>query len=120
MEEIKTNEYIRFKGEIRKIVKITQVENRRIIYLDNGLAYNSDDLKEAKHSEDITDLIREGDIVVYTINTIMTDINIVKEYIDTRTRKKSLRVGLYSIEKIHIKQVATKEQFNSIKYVLEE
>ena len=50
----------------------------------------------------------------------MTDIEIVKEHTDSRTLEKSLRVGLWSLEQVNIKQILTKERFESESYRLEE
>ena len=50
----------------------------------------------------------------------MADIDIVKEHIDARTLEKSLRVGLWSLEQVNIKQILTKEQFERESYRLEE
>ena len=50
----------------------------------------------------------------------MTDIEIVKEHTDARTLKKTLRVGLWSLEQVNIKQILTKEQFEGESYRVEE
>lgn len=60
----------------------------------------------------------EGDIVIYNVNSKMTDIEIVKEHIDARTQEKTLRVGLWSLEQVKIKEILTKEQFNQMKYIV--
>lgn len=73
---------------------------------------------KVKHSFDIKDLVQAGDIILYNVNSKMTDIGIVKEHIDARTQKKTLRVGLWSLEQVKIKEILTKEQFDSGKYIV--
>ena len=48
----------------------------------------------------------------------MTDIEIVKEHIDARTQEKTLRVGLWSLDQVEIKEILTKEKFNQMKYIV--
>ena len=71
-----------------------------------------------KHCFDIKDLVQAGDIILYTINCKIADIEIVKEHIDARTQEKTLRVGLWSLEQVEIKEILTKEQFNQMKYIV--
>lgn len=109
MEEIKEKEYIR-------------TDDGRI-YQVNDLSYQvwlSDNyyLKIVNHSFDIKDLVQAGDIILYNVNSKMTDIEIVKEHIDARTQEKTLRVGLWSLEQVEIKEISTKEQFNQMKYIV--
>jgi hypothetical protein len=74
--------------------------------------------RNRKVKEKIIDLVQVGDIVLYNINCKMTDIEIVKEHIDARTQKKTLRVGLWSLKQVKIKGILTKEQFDFGKYIV--
>ena len=122
MEEIKVNDYIRTPyNTIEKIIKVEEnkdyigVETDRSYYIFSWLKTH-----EVKHSSNIKDLIQAGDIIIYTINCKIADIDIVKEHTDARTLEKSLRVGLWSLEQVDIKQILTKEQFERESYRVEE
>lgn len=137
MEEIKENNYVRTKGGY--IVKLIHYGiNKNIngksclfdgtirdisnsVYDEDNFLFDSE-LKQyiVKHSSNIKDLVQAGDIVIYTINCKMTDIEIVKEHTDARTLEKTLRVGLWSLEQVDIKQILTKEQFERESYSVEE
>ena len=75
-----------------------------------------------KHSKNIKDLVQAEDVIVYTIKGLehSTYIDIVKEHTDARTLKSKLRVRIYSLEQLNIKQVLTKEQFTRESYKVEE
>lgn len=129
MEEIKVNDFVRTKqGYIAKCVEVDEYGDYytfdEFVQEKYGDKYSSlyerglEDI--VKHSSNIKDLIQAGDIVIYTINCKMTDIEIVKEHTDARTEEKTLRVGLYSLEQVDIKQILTKEKFESESYRLEE
>ena len=122
MEEIKIGEYVRTTyNTIEKIIKVE--ENKTYIGVETDRSYYSFSWLKAhivKHSSNIKDLIQAGDIVIYTINCKIADIDIVKEHTDARTLEKTLRVGLYSLEQVDIKKILTKEQFESESYRLEE
>ena len=137
MEEIKVNDYVRTKeGYIAKLIHygINKGINGKSCLFDRAirdisdLVYDEDnflfdsELKQyiIKHSSNIIDLIEVGDIVIYSINCKMTDIEIVKEHTDARTLEKTLRVGLWSLEQVDIKQILTKEQFERESYSVEE
>lgn len=122
MEEIKVNDYIRTPyNTIEKIIKVEEnkdyigVETDRSYYIFSWLKTH-----EVKHSSNIKDLIQAGDIIIYTINCKIADIDIVKEHTDARTLEKSLRVGLWSLEQVDIKQILTKERFERESYRVEE
>lgn len=132
MEEIKVGEYVRTpeQGYIGKLVEVNKNvlnyykidvgrEIRRINGMSDNYIYSRDGFG-LKHSSNIKDLVQAGDIVIYTINCKMTDIEIVKEHTDSRTLEKSLRVGLWSLEQVDIKHILTKERFESESYRLEE
>lgn len=81
MEEIKVNDYIRTPYDtIEKIIKVEEnkdyigVKTDRSYYIFSWLKTH-----EVKHSSNIKDLIQAGDIVIYTINCKIADIDIVKE-----------------------------------------
>jgi hypothetical protein len=132
VEEIKVGEYVRtpqqgfigkLVGVIKNLFNYYKIDIGREIRRINGMSDNyiySRDGFGLKHSSNIKDLIQAEDIVIYTINCKMTDIEIVKEHTDARTLEKSLRVGLYSLEQVDIKQILTKEKFESESYRLEE
>lgn len=132
MEEIKVGEYVRTpeQGYIGKLVEVNKNvlnyykidvgrEIRRINGMSDKYIYSRDGFG-LKHSSNIKDLIQVGDIIIYTINCKIADIDIVKEHTDARTLKKTLRVGLWSLEQVNIKQILTKEKFESESYRLEE
>lgn len=118
MEEIKENDFVRLRdGSITKIEEVNKetfkCKFHRVrceLFIDYIV----------KHSSNIKDLIQVGDIIIYTINCKMADIDIVKEHTDARTLEKLLRVGLWSLEQVNIKQILTKEKFESESYRLEE
>lgn len=110
MEEIKVGDYIRTElGDIKQITEGFEFIIQR---------YNESSNKIVKHSPNIIDLIQAGDIVIYTVNNVLTDIGIVKEHIDARTQKKALRIGLRNLEQVEIKEILTKEQFSQTKYIV--
>lgn len=128
MEEIKVGNFIRTKdGVIAKVtyVDVMMVDCDRDVFDLNNLAMMeipTEYIEEyiVKHSSNIKDLVQAGDIVIYTINCKIADIDIVKEHTDARTLEKSLRVGLWSLEQVNIKQILTKEMFDRESYRVEE
>lgn len=108
MEEIKVNDYIRtYQGDIGKAKTITStgiiIEDERHIHFDGV----------TKHSQNIIDLIEVGDIVEI-FDVLHNDIF----YIWNEEMLKALREDIKN--GIEIKSITTKEQFNSIKYVIGE
>lgn len=129
MEEIKVNDFVRTKqGYIAKCVEVDEDGDYytfdEFVQENYGDKYSSLYERElediVKHSSNIKDLIQVGDIIIYTINCKIADIDIVKEHTDARTLKKTLRVGLWSLEQVNIKQILTKEQFERKSYRVEE
>lgn len=118
MEEIKVNEYVRLRnGDVTRVKAINEKTFKCKFHKVNCELFID---CIVKHSSNIKDLIQAGDIVIYTINCKMTDIEIVKEHTDSRTLEKSLRVGLWSLEQVDIKQILTKERFERESYRVEE
>lgn len=119
MEEIKVNDFVKLDdGTIGKY----QINKNWINVVETNNKYIGFDIEKdvVKHSSNIKDLVQAGDIIIYTINCKIADIDIVKEHTDARTLEKSLRVGLWSLEQVNIKQILTKERFESESYRLEE
>ena len=109
MEEIKENEYVRLRdGEVTRVKAINKKTFKCKFHKVNCELFID---YIVKHSSNIKDLIQAGDIIIYTINCKMTDIEIVKEHTDARTLEKTLRVGLWSLEQVNIKHILTKEKF---------
>ena len=118
MEEIKVNEYVRLRnGDVTRVKAINEKTFKCKFHKVNCELFID---FIVKHSSNIKDLIQAGDIVIYTINCKIADIDIVKEHTDSRTLEKSLRVGLWSLEQVNIKQILTKEQFERESYRVEE
>ena len=116
MEEIKVGEIARLRdGEITRIDKIKENTFECMFKKIRCELYTN---FIVKHSFDIKDLVQAGDIILYNVNSKMTDIEIVKEHIDARTQEKTLRVGIWSLEQVKIKEILTKEQFNQMKYIV--
>lgn len=116
MEEIKVGEIARLRdGEITRIDKIEDNTFKCKFHKINCELYTN---FIVKHSFEIKDLVQAGDIILYNVNSEMTDIEIVKEHIDARTQEKTLRVGIWSLEQVKIKEILTKEQFNQMKYIV--
>lgn len=106
MEEIKVGEYVRtHKG---KIYKVTNVYVLKITCGHTSLRYTD----ISKHSFNIIDLIEVGDFV----NGKYVFDNFEKE--GKRYLKVDCMFGYYSEEEIG--EIVTKEQFNSIKYIVKE
>ena len=118
MKEIKIGEYARNKEG--KIIQIGWVGQSIVVDIYDNITFSVTGREIVKHSSNIKDLIQVGDIIIYTINCKIAEIDIVKEHTDARTLEKSLRVGLYSLEQIDIIQILTKEQFERESYHLEE
>ena len=127
--EIKVGEYVRTRGG--GIYKITNIipyyENDKLDYDEQIVEFDQQFSNWkiwqvisfiVKHSFDIKDLVQAGDIILYNVNSKMTDIEIVKEHTDARTQEKTLRVGIWSLEQVKIKEILTKEQFNHMKYIV--
>lgn len=120
MEEIKINDYIRTKkGTIAKVLAyqdLTTYDDKRISVTFHSFDTDKGaiaDVEIEKHSKNIKELVEAGDIVIYGINNLFTDIEIVKEHTEARTLKTELKVGLYSLEQINILKILTREKFEN-------
>lgn len=123
MEEIKVGEYVKTKyGHIAEVINVNDFRPPESKYGVEANYFNDvfflGDEDIVKHSFNIKELVQAGDIILYNVNSKMTDIEIVKEHIDARTQEKTLRVGLWSLEQVEIKEILTKEQFNQMKYIV--
>lgn len=119
MEDIKVGEYVRTKKGY--IAQITEID--KYIWFNNKINKESGipvyELSKVefknlvtKHSKNIIDLIEIGDFV-----EIIADGQPLRCEVDEFDYKTKLKdIG----EEIIVKSIVTKEQFNSIKYKLEE
>lgn len=106
--EIKVGEYVRTKkGKIFKYGK--------------GRAYLGKDNEILNHSFNIKELIEEGDIVEYQVNSLSKlKVGRVNSYRDTRSNKECLCVEGFDITKIaKIRTILTHEQYERNCYRLE-
>lgn len=117
-DNIKENDYFRTTtGEIFKAVASKYGK----VYYAFGEHYWVDSIAITNFKENIKDLIQAGDIVVYKIRGLEHyNVDIVKEYTEARTLKTELRIGLYSLEQVEIKQILTKEKFGNECFKVEE
>lgn len=112
MEEIKVGEYVRSKsGVIGKVIGIHTIEKYKYHYISTFVCYETEDI--TKHSPNIIDLIEVGDIVETFYVSVCDVVHIWNEEM-----LKALREDIEN--GIGIKSIVTKEQFNSIKYVIGE
>lgn len=126
MEEIKINNYVRTRGIIGKFIRVEFDKT------DTSLKWYVLDINKSKEvfvnkpyiekwSKNIKELVQAGDIVVYKIKGLEHyNVDIVKEYTEARTLKTELRIGLYSLEQVEIKQILTKEKFESESFGVKE
>lgn len=96
--------YVRNKfGDIYRIDDTTNV-----IY-SNDKFYN----KIVKESEDIKELVQEGDIVRYKLKGLEhIKLAEIKEIKDARSNKEKLLPGGYSLKQVEILKIMTKERFD--------
>lgn len=116
-DNIKENDYFRTTtGEIFKAVASKDGK----VYYAFGEHYWVDSIAITDFKENIKDLVQAGDIVIYGVNNLFTDIEIVKEYTEARILKTELRIGIYFLEQVDIKKILTKEKFESECFKVEE
>ncbi len=126
MDEIKENEFVRTKdGIIDKIFKFYEILNE--YWCEKGLVIDPENkigthLKDiVNHSFNIKELIEEGDIVEYQVNSLSKlKVGRVNSYRDTRSNKECLCVEGFDITKIaKIRTILTHEQYERNCYRLE-
>lgn len=108
MNNLKVGEYVRTKkGKIFKYGK--------------GRTYLGKDNEILNHSFNIKELIEEGDIVEYQVNSLSKlKVGRVNSYRDTRSNKECLCVEGFDITKIaKIRTILTHEQYERNCYRLE-
>ena len=114
---IEVGEYVRTKnGKIDKIIN-NNCYMPQYIECEKSLLYKEDIVN---HSKDLVDLIEEGDIVEYQVNSLSElKVGRVKSYRDARSNKEYLGVEGFDITKIYIKKILTKEQMEANCYTVE-
>lgn len=132
---IELNEYIKTcTGAIRKIVSFEVIDEEDQIYGIDKVCllpiYTDDDSElEAldsigddqilKHNKKITELIEEGDIIIYSITSKIIKTGIVKKY-TKKTSKPYLGIDGYSLNQIKIKKIITEKELEKVGYELNE
>ena len=128
MKELKVGMYIRYiptQGNYtQKISKITKTKNCMLdmaYYLDNSeepvFSSHFDDIVGV--SENIIDLIKPGDYVNgYKVIEIIKDFKVIVDKSELNTNDGNYY--LKSFTNHQIKSIVTKEQFESMKYIVEE
>lgn len=121
--EIEAGEYVRTKYDgMQKVIKIEQRvgESGENYYYFNKV-YGTWENGILKHSKDIIDLIKEGDILRYKLKGLNSEyITIVKKYHDARSNEDWLIINGYRLEQIEILEILTKEQYEQNCYKLKE
>ena len=117
MEEIKVGEFIRTKEPYGDIYKVIGREQENILLVDSLGNNRVETGYVSKHSQNIIDLIEVGDYVNgYRVDYVAP--------IEDGEGNKYLCVFVEdaqnSIEVHDVKTVVTREQFNSIKYIVGE
>lgn len=125
--EIKVGEYVRTECGIAKIKEIS-IKNE-VFELDKDIMYIHQEnylhtctkSQILKHSFNIKELIEEGDIVEYQVNSLSKlKVGRVNSYRDTRSNKECLCVEGFDITKIaKIRTILTHEQYERNCYRLE-
>lgn len=113
MEDIKVGEYVRtIDGYIRKVIQVNEKGSYENLcygtYSVDKTYKNSQGISAKKiksHSPNIIDLIEKNDIGIMSFNGV-----IIGKFI-TEDDIIDLKIGTYKLL-----QIATKEQFNSVKY----
>ena len=106
MEEIKVGDFVRSKsGVIGKVIGIHTIEKYKYHYISTFVCYETEDI--TKHSPNIIDLIEVGDYVNGELVASVGDGRVEIGEGHTLSNEK-------------IESVVTKEQFNSMKYIVKE
>lgn len=123
--EIEVGEYVRIDSDFRlialgigKVIRINQDTIYVKMNFDLPISLKIENV--TKHSKNIIDLIEEGDIVEYQVNSLSElKVGRVKSYRDARSNKEYLGVEGFDITKIYIKKILTKEQMEANCYTVE-
>lgn len=127
MEEIKVGEYVRTKRGIGKILEIKTVQPK--MYGKHDLAYLIDicprmyitDNEFINHSKNLIDLIEVGDYVNgYRVLDIMEDIKTGEIHLEMTSDYTNEIIGDCTIYNNDIKSIVTHEQFEAMKYKVED
>lgn len=132
---IDLNEYIKTcTGTIRKIASFEVVDEEFQIYGMDKVCllpiYTNDDSELElldsigddqilKHSKKITELIEEGDIIIYSITSKIIKTGIVRKYTN-KTNKSYLGIDGYALNQIKIKKIITEKELEKVGYELNE
>ena len=116
--EIEVKEYIRIHEEIAQITKKGKIDNHYIysaIYGDGKEYTNISRRMITKHSKKISEVLKEGDVIFYTINN-SPQIYMVK----VRQYKLGLGSNYYSLEQLNIIKVITKKEIKEVGFEINE
>ena len=117
-ECVRIDKSSRFLG-IGKVIRIVGNTIYLKMYIDLPISFSKEEIKECKHSKNIIELIEEGD---YVNGNKILDINEInnknKKVFTIFKNGKSEFANIWGNE--DIKSIVTKEQFNSVKYVIPE
>lgn len=138
MEEIKVGEYVRLKnGKIRQIKQVEKIDLYKFGKLDGyethiyfetdgfPMVLQQNEELKLKHGLNIIDLIEKGDYVNGELVTSIIELfdkneNVIGKKLTTQYRTAQY-TGLdnrYYIYEQDIKSIVTKEQYNSMKYIV--
>lgn len=117
-DEIEVKEYIRIHEEIAQITKKGKIDNHYIYsaMYGNGKEYTNISRRMiTKHGKTISEVLKEGDIIFYTIN------NSPQIYMG-KVRKYKLGLGsnFYGLEKLNIIKVVTKKEIKEVGFEINE
>ena len=117
-DEIEPGEYIRIHEEIAQITKKGKIDNHytyRAIYGDGKEYMNISRKMITKHSKKISEVLKEGDVIFYTIN------NSPQIYMEkVRQYKLGLGSDYYSLEQLNIIKVITKKEIKEVGFEINE
>ena len=117
-DEIEVKEYIRIHEEIAQITKKGKIDNHYIysaIYGDGKEYTNISRRMITKHSKKISEVLKEGDVIFYTIN------NFSQIYMGkVRQYKLGLGSNYYSLEQLNIIKVITKKEIKEVGFEINE
>ena len=128
-DDIEVGDYVRFidygylEAGQEKIVKIGQVQAKYSDLLEVKLNNNLSKIVKCsvreilKYNKDFRKILEEGDYIIYKINELsFLKVGQIKKYKDARNFDEYLGVEGFKIDNLNIKQVLTKEYFESISF----